>query len=347
MNNGQKYKDTASCGKSILNQGSFVEYVKEKKYRVKAAKIIQNWWKKLKIINLDRLKKIILIQSVYRGKWIRKKLFDSLYLFYLYVCFCEKIEKVLLSNLRPYVFGKLTKYTSKYLINIIDENNKYPKSNAIDKNLNKEMKCSIILDKKIKLNNLLVKKQIYTKILLRKKLYLWYRQIVISKYSFSNDDKLKVYEMKQKIFCLIFIFSMKLIYRKTKRIFIRKLYSSNKPKLSDKKYKSIYDLIHYKLNNNSDFKDGIEKTYNINDKIVTVIKQDNELLIIDEDGNKSRLNNYKEIIKKKKYHLEKKDSLINKNEKESGNEPYETAEDQNVNFINNKKVIKMKRKKNE
>ena len=77
------------------------------KYREKAAKIIQDWWKELKIVNSDRLKKIILIQSVYRGKWIRKNMYDLLYLNYLYICFCKKIEKVLLSNLRPYVFDKL------------------------------------------------------------------------------------------------------------------------------------------------------------------------------------------------------------------------------------------------
>ena len=77
------------------------------KYREKAAKIIQDWWKELKVLNSDRLKKIILIQSVYRGKWVRKNMYDLLYLNYLYICFCKKIEKVLLSNLRPYVFGKL------------------------------------------------------------------------------------------------------------------------------------------------------------------------------------------------------------------------------------------------
>ena len=54
------------------------------KYREKAAKIIQDWWKELKIVNSDRLKKIILIQSVYRGKWIRKNMYDLLYLNYLY-----------------------------------------------------------------------------------------------------------------------------------------------------------------------------------------------------------------------------------------------------------------------
>ena len=34
-------------------------------------------------------------------------MYDLLYLNYLYICFCKKIEKVLLSNLRPYVFDKL------------------------------------------------------------------------------------------------------------------------------------------------------------------------------------------------------------------------------------------------
>jgi hypothetical protein len=55
-------------------------------------------------------------------------MYDLLYLNYLYICFCKKIEKVLLSNLRPYVFGKLfydEKHRKDALINLVikkDEN---------------------------------------------------------------------------------------------------------------------------------------------------------------------------------------------------------------------------------
>ena len=94
------------------------------KYKEKAAKIIQNWWKELKVVNSDILKKIISIQSIYRGKWVRKNMYDLLYLNYLYICFCQKIEKVLLSKLRPYVFGILfynEKQRKNVLINLINK----------------------------------------------------------------------------------------------------------------------------------------------------------------------------------------------------------------------------------
>ena len=397
------------------------------KYRERAAKIIQDWWKELKIVNTDRLKKIILIQSVYRGKWIRKNMYDLLYLNYLYICFCKKIEKVLLSNLRPYVFGKLfynekqkkellsdiiqrkdenilrpywnywlkaiksqhlineasrkllqirsnkenklsillaffnkwkyicrigqpkehdydkdkEEFTPDYdkvmptgklkcLVNILDATNKYTKQKAMDKILNKVMKYLTIQAKKTKLLKLLAKKPIYVKILLRKKLYFWYRQMVNSKHSFSSEDVVKVYEMKQKIFSLTFVSTIKRVYRGIIREYFRKLSISNIPLLSDKKYNSIYDLIRDKLSNGSDFQEGVEETYEIDGRITTVIKKRDDLFIIDDTGNKSKLENYKEVVKKKRYPLVKKDALIPKKEKspESGNEPYEESGEQ-------------------
>ena len=86
-------------------------------------------------------------------------------------------------------------------------------------------------------------------------------------------DKIKVYEMKQKIFSLTFNSTIERVYRRIQRIYFRKLFLTNIPMLSDKKYKSIYDLIRDKLNNNSDFQEGIEETYDIDDNIITVIKK--------------------------------------------------------------------------
>ena len=427
-----------------VRQNSF--YHMNPKYREKAAKIIQDWWRELKIVTSDRLKKIILIQSVYRGKWIRKNMYDLLYLNYLYICFCKKIEKVLLSNLRPYVFEKLF-YTEKKkkklltdiiqrkeenilrpywnywlkaiksqhlineasrkllqirsnkenklsillaffnkwkyicriglpkdydydkdkdglspdynkvmptgklkcLVNILDATNKYTKQKAMDKILNKVMKYLTIQAKKTKLLKLLAKKPIYVKILLRKKLYFWYRQMVNSKHSFSSEDKLKVYEMKQKIFSLTFTSTIKSVYRRIKREYFRKLIISNIPIISDKKYKSIYELIKDKLSNNSDFEEGAEETYEIDGKITTVIKKKKDLIVIDDKGEKSKLENYKEVVTKKRYPLVKKDALILKkdNEPESGNEPYEESEEQQEVEDQRKKVIKKKRPSSE
>ena len=84
------------------------------RYRIKAAKYIQDWWKKLKENNNNRIKKIIKIQSVYRGRFVRKYLYDLLYLNYLYLSFCQKIEKVLKQKIKPYVFDILKNYGKKY-----------------------------------------------------------------------------------------------------------------------------------------------------------------------------------------------------------------------------------------
>ena len=102
----QKYK----IKKIMKNKNNIKLYHTNPKYREIAAKIIQEWWKELKLIFNKRLKKIILIQSVFRGKWVRKNMYDLLYLNYLYICFCRKIEKVLSNNVRPYVFDKLYIY---------------------------------------------------------------------------------------------------------------------------------------------------------------------------------------------------------------------------------------------
>ena len=82
-------------------------YFSNLKYRDKAAKIIQAWWRKKKNIYYYRLKQIIKIQSVFRGRYIRKNMYDLLYLNYLNICFCRKIEIALKNHLRPYVWKKL------------------------------------------------------------------------------------------------------------------------------------------------------------------------------------------------------------------------------------------------
>ena len=77
------------------------------KYREKAAKIIQAWWKELKDLYNYKLQQIIKIQSVWKGRWVRKNIYDLLYLNYLYLSFCEKIQKVLNDNMARYAFEKL------------------------------------------------------------------------------------------------------------------------------------------------------------------------------------------------------------------------------------------------
>ena len=89
------------------------------KYRDKAAKVIQAWWRDRKTIYNDTLKKIIQIQSVFRGRFTRKYMYDLFYLNSSYISFCKKIESVLSNHVLSYVmdnlFGKKEPGTYDYL----------------------------------------------------------------------------------------------------------------------------------------------------------------------------------------------------------------------------------------
>ena len=78
------------------------------KYREQAAKLIQAWWRELKELYKQRLNMIIKIQSFWRGRWVRKYMYDILYLSFMYQSFCQIIQKVLVKHIRPYVFNLLT-----------------------------------------------------------------------------------------------------------------------------------------------------------------------------------------------------------------------------------------------
>ena len=98
-----KFQIKKAAPKKGLNKGFYTN----PKYRDSAAKVIQNWWRELKNIYNDRLAKIIKIQSAFRGKFVRKYMYDLFYLNFLYISFCKKIENVLAKHVRPYVWDKL------------------------------------------------------------------------------------------------------------------------------------------------------------------------------------------------------------------------------------------------
>ena len=77
------------------------------KYREQAAKLIQQWWRELKELYKERLNQIIKIQSFWRGRWVRKYMYDILYLSFMYQSFCQIIQKVLVKHVRPLVFQML------------------------------------------------------------------------------------------------------------------------------------------------------------------------------------------------------------------------------------------------
>ena len=100
-------KNRFKIKKAERKQGTKRSIFNNPKYRDKAAKVIQAWWRDLKNIYNDRLKKIIKIQSVFRGRFVRKYMYDLFYLNFLYISFCKKIESVLGNHVRPYVWDKL------------------------------------------------------------------------------------------------------------------------------------------------------------------------------------------------------------------------------------------------
>ena len=77
------------------------------KHRESAAKIIQGWWRELRDIYEYKLAQITKIQSVWKGRWVRKNIYDLLYLNYLYLSFFEKIEKIWNTKLTKYAFDIL------------------------------------------------------------------------------------------------------------------------------------------------------------------------------------------------------------------------------------------------
>jgi len=100
-------KNKFKIKKAMPKKGKIKGIFANPKYREKAAKVIQAWWRDLKNIYNDRLAKIIKIQSVFRGRFVRKYMYDLFYLNFLYISFCKKIENVLSNHIRPYVWDKL------------------------------------------------------------------------------------------------------------------------------------------------------------------------------------------------------------------------------------------------
>ena len=100
-------KNKFKIKKAMPRKGNKTKLYTNPKYRDKAAKIIQNWWRDLKNLYNDRLAKIVKIQSAFRGKFVRKYMYDLFYLNFLYISFCKKIQDVLSRHVRPYVWDKL------------------------------------------------------------------------------------------------------------------------------------------------------------------------------------------------------------------------------------------------
>ena len=117
------------------------------KYREKAAQLIKEWWYAIKEYKKKRNESAILIQSYFRGRFVRKYLYDVIYMNYIYFGFCKKIEKFIKKKYGPYLLKALfDKYKKQKLIlkKIIEAQNKkiilffFKKWNLINKKFNKK-----------------------------------------------------------------------------------------------------------------------------------------------------------------------------------------------------------------
>ena len=97
-------------------------YLKNYKYsfnpsvRKKNCIIIQNWWKRKIMPKIIKRKKVIIIQSIYRGYITRKHLNDIICITIIYQNFINKLRKVLSNFVRRIYFPKRY-YKKKYALN--------------------------------------------------------------------------------------------------------------------------------------------------------------------------------------------------------------------------------------
>ena len=94
------------------------------KYRDQAARIVQGWWRERKQRYKKILEQIIKIQSVWRGKFTRKYVYDIIYISYLQEKFLAIMRNVLVNHIRPYVFNELfskNKLIKDTLFNILSK----------------------------------------------------------------------------------------------------------------------------------------------------------------------------------------------------------------------------------
>ena len=77
------------------------------KYREKAAKIVQAWWRERKEKYKKILDQIIKIQSVWRGKFTRKYVYDIIFMSYLHQKFFDIMSRTLVRHVRPIVWDDL------------------------------------------------------------------------------------------------------------------------------------------------------------------------------------------------------------------------------------------------
>ena len=176
------------------------------KYRDKAARIVQGWWRDLKERYQKVLSKIILIQSIWRGRWLRKYIYDIIYLSFLHQRFIDIVEKVMVNHIRPEVWEQLfaqKKWAKEFLARLLME--KDPKFTAlrIRPYFNKWRDTARHLSKRaLKSKRLVNRRELdeKNKKLLAKNFNDWAVRSLLLKYMRKNKD---AEEQKKKFFGLL------------------------------------------------------------------------------------------------------------------------------------------------
>ena len=237
LNNSQKIE------KEKNNQIKRYRYLKLYKYsfnpitRRNNAQIIQKWWKLRIEPKIRKRKKIIKIQSVYRGYLTRKNLNDIICISLIYQNFINKIKHALGNYVHRNFFPK------RY----------YKKKYAIEKILPIKMKLFYRRWKKI--NNNLEEKEKAAKFLLKikenKKYYLLILKAFIKiwklKYEHftKNEDKIKCLNMqKKKISSLPKLFDIieKIVKRNAFHLIKGKIYKYLNDLFRNKAIKKLFDI---------------------------------------------------------------------------------------------------------
>ena len=219
------------------------------KYREKAAKIVQAWWRERKEKYKRILEQIIKIQSVWRGKFTRKYIYDVIYISFLQDKFLSIMRNVLVNHVRPIVFNelfsknKLIKDILRDLLLKYEEKMDYLR---VQSNFLKWKNASDILTKRISISKeLLFKKEKNENKLTKLKKYFDKWALLKNLYKYigkSNDAE----EKAQKFFGTINIvnglssLSKRQIFRNTREPIFNYLKDLLKQKLLIKIIKKIF-----------------------------------------------------------------------------------------------------------
>ena len=168
--------------------------------KVKKTKIIQIWWKNQILPKLRKIKKIIKIQSMFRGYISRKNINDIICLTVLYQNFIDKINHVLVSYVRKnyfpihfckeiYIYQKKIEQLN-HIYNIRIKNERINKTTLLSKYFNKWKLFKIIFQnqQKEKINNFT---NLTKKIMLKFKKNIFFDKIKEKKHRYDKANASK------------------------------------------------------------------------------------------------------------------------------------------------------------